>query len=39
MGKITWKDGKKDGPWLYFNEDGTGKFGRTVTFKDGVKVK
>ena len=36
--KGTYKDGRKDGPWVDYHTDGTvwGKY--TGTFKNGVKV-
>ena len=36
--KETYKDGKFDGPWVNFNEDGTVDEERTGTFKNGVKI-
>ena len=44
-GKITGqeqgslKDDKKDGPWVYYYEDGTVFEEYTGTYKDGVKVQ
>ena len=44
-GKVTgveqgsFKDGKKDGPWVGFKQDGTVWLESTGTYKDGVKVK
>ena len=36
QGKL--KDGKKDGPWVSYNKDGTVVEKQTGTYKDGVKV-
>jgi len=35
----TWNDGKKDGPWVGYNKDGTVNKKYTGTYKDGVKIK
>ena len=39
MTKGTKKNGKWEGPWVGYNEDGTVWELLTGTFKDGVKVK
>jgi antitoxin component YwqK of YwqJK toxin-antitoxin module len=36
--KGTYIDGKKDGPWVAYNEDGTVMKRYTGTYKNGVKV-
>jgi antitoxin component YwqK of YwqJK toxin-antitoxin module len=44
-GKVTgqvqgsFKDGKKDGPWVAYHKDGTVDDARTGTYKDGEKVE
>ena len=35
----SFKDGKKDGPWVGLNKDGTVDNVLTGTYKDGVKVE
>ena len=35
----SFKDGKWDGPWVVYNEDGTVWEQNSGTFKNGVKVK
>ena len=37
--KTTFRDGKKDGPWVSYNSDGTVDEENTGTFKNGVMVK
>jgi antitoxin component YwqK of YwqJK toxin-antitoxin module len=39
MSKGTYKDGKKNGSWVGYNNDGTVVEEETGTFKDGKKVK
>jgi hypothetical protein len=39
LSKGTLKDGKMDGPWVGYNDDGTVWEKYTGTYKDGVKVK
>ena len=34
-----YKDGKRDGPWVNYNKDGTVSKKYTGTYKNGVKVK
>ena len=39
-GKIqgSFKYGKRDGPWVFYKEDGTVRDDYTGTYKDGVKI-
>ena len=37
--KGTYKDGKSDGPWVFYNKDGTVNPEHTGTFRKGVKIK
>ena len=37
QGKL--KNGKEEGPWVWYNEDGTVNEEYTETYKDGEKVK
>jgi len=34
----TFRNGKRDGPWVGYNDNGTVVEGLTGTYKDGVKV-
>ena len=37
--KGTYKGSKSDGPWVFYNENGTVYAGLPGTYKNGVKVK
>ena len=39
LSKGTLKDGKWDGPWVFYNKDGTVRDYLTGTYKNGKKVK
>ena len=38
MGKGNYKNGKKEGAWVSYNEDGTINKKYTGTYKNGVKI-